>query len=146
MLEYGTLIVSIIKDRIELFMEQVIKMGTSIVKHRILYKMDEQQSEQFAVLFEIYKTMWKIMEEEDNVEVLSIIENDSILETKTKLLQNFRKIIQPLTILNIFFDFTDENNNARKILEDFYEEIKDFKSSIENINGKNFKIERKAKI
>ncbi len=28
MLEYGTLIVSIIKDRIELFMEQVIKMGT----------------------------------------------------------------------------------------------------------------------
>ena len=90
--------------------------------------------------------MWKTREDEEHVESLSIMENYSILVTKTKLLKNFQKKIQPLTILNIFFDFTDENNNARKILEDFYEEIKDFKSSIENINGKNFKIERKAKI
>ncbi len=102
---YGNFVASIVKNRIEALIAKVTAMAEYIVKHGFFYKMQEQQSAQFVELYQIYKTMWKTIEDEEQISSLSI--ENPFIEKKISLLKSFPAIIPSLTSLNIFFDVSD---------------------------------------
>ena len=139
---YGEFVSSIVKMRIKIFLRNCVVIAKYSIKYKIMSKMEDQQISQFADLYQIYKSMWSVLADQEQVNSLAlgfVMENEtsssslvqSNLESKANLLISFQKIIKPLTSLNLFFDVSSANKKSRKLLEEYSEEIEEIQKEVE---------------